>query len=526
MLDIDKFADTGQLFDNHYKLIRPLNTEGGTADVWLALDTSTVKDKKALDDAPFMDDTRLARLGLLVAIKIYRPKNALDIEGERRFRDEFMIVFNCNHTNLIHPVHFSIFEETPYLVIPYCQRGSSELMIGNFVNDDDIWKYICDVAGGLNYLHKCTPPIIHQDIKPANILIDDNGNYAITDFGISAKRMRRTTRRVDTVAEDANDDDNYEEYSGTYAYMSPERFVDGNMPSAESDIWAFGATLYEIITGNVPFGEDGGLAQGDGKVNLPFKGLKISEDIKRLICACLSKNPFDRPTAQQLLSAAMQKKYTGYKSSHLNTKLIIGILCAFITAALVAWNLMPREETEPGQTEQTEQTKEKATVSPDELFREAMVWMNANTGDSVRTGIEKLEELASKDFVPALYELAITYGGMAPSEMAKERKRLLGIELGNSQITDSDVAEFTPKSDSDNNKAISYYTRIVNLSKQEHSTINMKSEYRLGFYNLFLKNDPQTALTNFRKAKELAIKNGDSVMEEDADFFIERCQEN
>ena len=165
MFDIDKFADTGQLFDNHYKLIRPLNTEGGTADVWLALDTSTVKDKEALDEAPFLDDNRLAHLGLLVAIKIYRPKNALDIEGERRFRDEFVIVFNCNHTNLIHPVHFSIFEETPYLVIPYCQRGSSELMIGNFVNDDDIWKYIRDVAGGLDYLHKCTPPIIHQDIK-------------------------------------------------------------------------------------------------------------------------------------------------------------------------------------------------------------------------------------------------------------------------------------------------------------------------------------------------------------------------
>ena len=159
MLDIENFADTEQLFDNHYKLIRPLNTEGGSADVWLALDASTVKDKEALDKAAFLDDSSLGRLGLLVAIKVYRPKNALDIEGERRFRDEFMIVFNCNHTNLIHPVHFSIFEETPYLVVPYCKQGSSELMIGNFVNDDDIWKYIRDVAAGLDYLHKCSPSI-------------------------------------------------------------------------------------------------------------------------------------------------------------------------------------------------------------------------------------------------------------------------------------------------------------------------------------------------------------------------------
>ena len=67
MLDIENFADTEQLFDNHYKLIRPLNTEGGSADVWLALDASTVKDKEALDKAAFLDDSSLGRLGLLVA---------------------------------------------------------------------------------------------------------------------------------------------------------------------------------------------------------------------------------------------------------------------------------------------------------------------------------------------------------------------------------------------------------------------------------------------------------------------------
>ena len=224
MLDIEKFADTGQLFDNHYKLIRPLNTEGGTADVWLALDTTTVSDKDALDKAPFLDDAKLSEIGLLVAIKIYKPKNALDIEGERRFREEFVIVFNCNHANLIHPAYFSIFEETPYLVLPYCQRGSSELLIGSFAKDDDLWCYIRDVAEGLNYLHHCNPPIIHQDVKPANVLIDDSGHYALTDFGISAKRFKQLNN---------NSDEYYEEQSGTFAYMAPERFIEGNIPSVE-----------------------------------------------------------------------------------------------------------------------------------------------------------------------------------------------------------------------------------------------------------------------------------------------------
>ena len=533
MFDIDKFANTGQLFDNHYKLIRPLNTEGGTADVWLALDTSTVKDKESLDEAPFMDDNRLAHLGLLVAIKIYRPKNALDIEGERRFRDEFVIVFNCNHTNLIHPVHFSIFEEIPYLVIPYCQRGSSELMIGNFVNDEDIWKYIRDVAGGLDYLHKCTPPIIHQDIKPANILIDDNSNYAITDFGISAKRLRRTTRKNNTPAATESEEDAYEEYSGTYAYMAPERFVEGNMPSAESDIWAFGATLYEIITGSVPFGEKGGSAQGDSKVNLSFSGLKISDDIKRLICDCLSKNPFGRPSAQQLLDAAIQKKYIGGKKRGVNLKLVIGIACALITVALLAWNLVPNEEESDYTGNETTEVKVqreepvKEVKSPDELFNEALTFVNASTVDSVKTGIEKLENLAEvEDYVPALFELAITYGGMASdNEMAYDRKKILGIELGNDHIYNNpDMAQYTPNSSVDNDKAINYYTRIVDLSNREYNDINMKSSYRLGYYYLCLMDDKKRALSLFEKTKEYAIANGNDDFQEEANSLIEFCQ--
>ena len=188
MLDIVKFAESGQLFDNHYKLLRSLNTDGGTADVWLALDANTVKDRSRLDDAPHLSDDEVQELGLVVAIKIYRPKNALDIEGEQRFRDEYMIVFNCNHTNLLHPTNYSIFDEVPYLVLPYCRQGSSEKLIGKLKKDADIWKYIEDVASGLAYLHACTPPIIPQDIKPGNILIDDIFNYAITDFGISSKK--------------------------------------------------------------------------------------------------------------------------------------------------------------------------------------------------------------------------------------------------------------------------------------------------------------------------------------------------
>ena len=295
MINIEDFSKTNELFDGHYKLIRPLSTDGGTADVWLAIDTNTI-------DSQFDSDEEESGIGnnensgMLVAIKIYRPKNALDVEGEQRFRDEYKIVYECRHANLLQPTSFSIFEEIPYLVLPYCKYGSSEQLIGKKQTSEAIWKYILDVASGLNRLHTNEPQIIHQDIKPANVLIDNSKNFAITDFGISSKR--------------GGDHGSYfdEEYSGTLAYMAPERFQEGAEPIAQSDIWAFGATLCEILTGKVPFGEEGGSNQVAKNMSMPSIP-NVPSDIQRLIHACLSPEPGNRPSAAEIKEAAMVKQY-------------------------------------------------------------------------------------------------------------------------------------------------------------------------------------------------------------------------
>lgn len=222
MSEIETFSQQDKIFDGHYQLLRPLSTEGGTADVWLAIDTNTIDSMGDTENNP--DNAS----GMLVAIKVYRPKNALDIDGEQRFRDEFKIVYECRHENLLQPTNFSIFDGIPYLVLPYCKYGSSEQLIGKTLSADDIWKFILDVSSGLNRLHTNNPTIIHQDIKPANILIDNSKDYAITDFGISSR---------------SGGDHGYyydEENSGTMAYMAPERFQENTEPMPQSDIWAFG----------------------------------------------------------------------------------------------------------------------------------------------------------------------------------------------------------------------------------------------------------------------------------------------
>lgn len=304
MQDLGKYKNGDALFDGHYSLIKLLSDEGGTADVWLAENYESV-DTKISEETD--DVVRVEGTGVLVAIKIYRPKNILDVDGEQTFRAEFKTIFNCHHTNLLPTTDYSIFDGMPYLVMPFCEKGSAESLIGKLNNEDDIWKFLADVSAGLSYLHSIEPKIIHQDIKPANILIDKNENYCITDFGISIKSGVDDERNLDN------------ESSGTRIYMPPERFEDGYKPDTSSDIWSLGATIYELVTGDVPFGDEGGAAQTNG-ILFPQINKNISKKITRIIYACLDENPNKRPSAEYI------NEYARRKGKRNNALFIHGIL--------------------------------------------------------------------------------------------------------------------------------------------------------------------------------------------------------
>jgi serine/threonine protein kinase len=258
------------LFDGRYFLVKLLG-RGGFSEVWL------VKDQK-VNDKPMV-------------VKIYASGNGLDDDGVQIFKNEFALVFDIHHSNLLKPSHFDICDSMPYLVLPYCEHGSCSKLTGRF-REKDAWKFLHDVAAGLAYLHAQEPPVIHQDIKPANILID-NGNYLITDFGISTK-ARNTLRRSQI--------DNKSSI-GTIAYMAPEKFPFSNFPIKAGDIWALGVTLYELMTGNVPFGEHGGLIQKSGAEIPDIQG-DWSSNLIKIIHSCLAREPWDRPTAQTIVEQA------------------------------------------------------------------------------------------------------------------------------------------------------------------------------------------------------------------------------
>jgi serine/threonine protein kinase len=256
------------LFGEHsrYRLIRLLGC-GGFSEVWLAEDTQT---------------------GLTVALKVYAPGKGLDENGVTQFRKEFKMVFNLNHPNLLRPSHYDVYERMPYLIMPYCEQGSSIKLIGK-IDEKTAWQFLHDVASGLAYLNGQKTPVIHQDIKPHNVLIDNNNTFVIADFGISSEA--RSTLRQSMKSDNQG--------TGTMAYMAPERFGGLGEPIFASDIWSLGASLFEMMTGELPFGEHGGLAQNRG-AKIPRINGDWSDELKKMVNGCLQKDTWKRPKAQNI----------------------------------------------------------------------------------------------------------------------------------------------------------------------------------------------------------------------------------
>lgn len=259
----------GTLFAERYQLKRLLG-RGGFSEVWLALDNIT---------------------NLEIAVKVYAPGQGMEEDGMNDFCKELSNVYNLNHTNLLKPQHVDNWQGMPYLIMTYCPQGSCHRKVGA-MKEEEVWKLLADVASGLAYLHE--QEIIHQDIKPDNILIDNTGNYVITDFGISVK-SRSTLRKSMNIATG----------SGTTAYMGPERFSKDPTPIKASDIWSLGASAYELITGNVPFGEIGGGLQKGG-ADIPTIKQKISPNLRMVLSRMMAVDPWERPTAELLAKWAQK----------------------------------------------------------------------------------------------------------------------------------------------------------------------------------------------------------------------------
>lgn len=336
---IHKFK-SGDIFDDRYTLEKLIGV-GGFADVWKAVDNTTHS---------------------TVALKIYTN---LDDDGINDLSEEYTRMQNLNHTNILKADHFDRDGNIPYLVMKFCGGGSLDKKIGRMENED-VLKVIKDMASGLSYLHQCN--IVHQDIKPANILIDDSSGtpvYVLSDFGISSKTKTRLSHSVNQKNQGT---------SMTEAYAPPEKFSskkEDRRPDRKGDIFSFGISIYELVTGGLPFDElsTGRQLQYDD-AEVDFDDIE-DETIRDIVERCMEPDKEDRPSAEEILDlldgkgSRKPRKGSGHYSrktvrvpnagdsdnaSNANFKWII-LSVIIIVAALAFYMVMPESQTEEASTE-------------------------------------------------------------------------------------------------------------------------------------------------------------------------------
>jgi len=273
----------GDLFAEHYKLIRLVDT-GGFAEVWEAIFLSA---------------------GNTVALKIY-PK--LDAEGVKNIEDEYINQADLSHSNLLIARYFGKYNGYPFLEMRYCSGGNASAKLGS-ATEDDIAQCMSQIASALAYLH--ANGIVHQDVKPNNFLLDSKGNYYLADLGLSLK-IRSTIRKY-TQSRNSKADSIHAGLTPP-AYRGPELYDRsagvGAGPVMASDIWALGASLYEMMTGDVPLGEFGGLMQLN-QPEPPDLPEGFSAMLNQIIKKCLAKQTWDRPKAAELHQWAQHYLDTG-----------------------------------------------------------------------------------------------------------------------------------------------------------------------------------------------------------------------
>ncbi|KAJ8465254.1 hypothetical protein OPV22_027806 [Ensete ventricosum] len=164
-------------------------------------------------------------------------------QGEREFKSEVEIISRVHHRHLVSLVGYCMFEQQRLLVYDYVPNGTLESHLhgkGKAVMD---WttrvKVAAGAAHGIAYLHEdCHPRIIHRDIKSSNILLDNNFEAQVSDFGLARLAVDACTHVTTRVM-------------GTFGYLAPEYASSGKL-TEKSDVFSFGVVLLELITGRKP----------------------------------------------------------------------------------------------------------------------------------------------------------------------------------------------------------------------------------------------------------------------------------
>ncbi|KAF8085148.1 hypothetical protein N665_0678s0008 [Sinapis alba] len=237
-----------------------------------------------------------------VAVKVF-SKQEYSEEIIQSFRQEVSLMRRLRHPNVL--LFMGAVTSPPRLCIvsEFLPRGSLFRLLQRSTSKLDWRRRInmaMDIARGMNYLHHCSPPVIHRDLKSSNLLVDKNWNVKVADFGLS--RIKHETYLTTKSGK------------GTPQWMAPE-VLRNESADEKSDIYSFGVVLWELATEKIPW-ETLNSMQVIGAVGFMNQRLEIPKDIDPLWIAlmesCWHSDTKLRPTFRELMEKLreLQKKYT------------------------------------------------------------------------------------------------------------------------------------------------------------------------------------------------------------------------
>jgi eukaryotic-like serine/threonine-protein kinase len=256
------------LLNNRYRLIAQQGS-GGMAVIYKAIDES---------------------LGRTVAVKILRPSLTTDTTFVTRFQNEARSIANLAHPNIVtvHDVGHDLRPEgtTYYIVMEFVDGRDLKKVIReyNILPLEYALEFAISMCAGLGFAHRAK--LVHADVKPQNLLVTQNNQLKITDFGI-AQAMSETQpkERQDVVW-------------GSPHYFSPEQ-AQGESPTAASDVYSIGIVMFEMLTGQLPYTgtNQQELALAHIRTPIPLaneRNPNIPSDLAKIVHKVMSKKPSDR----------------------------------------------------------------------------------------------------------------------------------------------------------------------------------------------------------------------------------------
>src|ERR1700757_1750429 len=259
-----------------YEILSPLGA-GGMGEVYRARDT---------------------RLDREVAIKVLPESFAQDADRLRRFEQEARTVAALNHPNILGVYDFGQHRGSPYMVCELLEGESlREKVQQGPMSQRRVVEYASQIAEGLAAAHD--KGVVHRDLKPENVFVTEDGRLKVLDFGL-AKLARK--ERSSTAGEGATATVPVQTMPGmvlgTAGYMSPEQ-VRGKDADARTDIFALGAILYEMLSGQRAFKGESSIETMNAILKedppeLQTEKLKLSPGLERVVRRCLEKEPARR----------------------------------------------------------------------------------------------------------------------------------------------------------------------------------------------------------------------------------------